>query len=316
MPKPWERFQQPQQQPSTSLPNPGDPTEYAGQGQAGTTTPGYYSDEDMNAIGLEMMAGRGSASVINQSPGHQQAAAYAKEEGKNLGELRNTQRGIAPLLRRVDDFESLGRDAGPDVLEKATGPDYGAGHNEASFIPQLLPDTSGQAYQNIREMAQHVNPFSDQESYHKATDLNLKMQHLKDAIAAEYKAVPGGGKTGGTDQAQGILRDMVGHAMHAKDPETFFQIVHDAKNTIRGFGNLDDLPKQQSYIPPGFGAKQEAAAVANDPVNPRLAFVPQPKPAAPPEAITELKANTSAKMRAHFDEVFGEGAAARALRVN
>jgi hypothetical protein len=44
---------------------------------------------------------------------------------------------------------------------------------------------------------------------------------------------------------------MLGHAMNAQDPETFFKIAHDAMNTIRGFARLPDEDASTGSVPTG-----------------------------------------------------------------
>lgn len=317
---PWEMYQgqgaaQPAPGPSTSLPQPGDPTAYSGATPALQDTPAYLTDQDLMALGLEMGAGRGSASVINQMPGHMYSRNYAQRAGTNEADLKNKQGAIDPLLRRIQDFEDIGTHAGSDVLQKATGPDYTPPNADGSWNPlsHIPQDTASQYYQNWRSVLQHVNPFSDQESYDKAQDANLELHHLKAGVAASFKALPGAGQGGATDQAQRTVDTMLGEAMHAGDAKTFYKILHDAKNILRGFARYSDLPASpdDNYVPKNFGQPPPAAP----PPGPQgSAQPPSSAPAGPPpEAIDMLQKNSSAKMRAHFDEVFGPGASVRAL---
>lgn len=239
----YDRYAQ-QPAPSTSLPNPGDPTSFSPQGSAaGLKTPDRLSDDTLLALGLNAAeGGRNSATILNNDPGSAYATTYAKNVATDNADVADLQNAAQPLLRRVQDFRNIATKAGPDVLGKATGPDYGG-----PWIP--LPDTSSPMYQNARQAFQHLNPFSDQDSYRKATDANLEMQHLKDAIAASFKQLPGSGRGGATDQAQRTVDNMLGHALNAQDPETFYKIVHDAMNTIRGFARLPDLPDNDASVP-------------------------------------------------------------------
>jgi hypothetical protein len=281
---PWEKYQAAAQPaaPSTALPAPGDPTAFSGYTPAGNTTPSRLSPDTMRAFAIDLMAnnGKGGSAILNNDPGSQYAKKYATETASNNADLANLQNATQPLLRRIEDFRDIARNAGPDVLTKATGPDYSGGY---SYLP--LPNTSSQMYQNVRQFFQHLNPFSDQESYKKATDANLEMQHLKDAIAASFKQLPGAGKGGATDQAQRTVDNMLGHALQSQDPETFFKIAHDAMNTVRGFARLPDLPASDAA--PRFNSTP-TAATAQAAMQGRTSFLPpqqQTATAAPTRAI-------------------------------
>lgn len=280
---PWERYQQ---QPANgmALPQPGAPTEFTGQGTAGQVVPKRLSDDTLESAMFDIYAngGKGMSGILNNDPGAQYMRTYANKQAEDHAEIANVRAAVEPLLRRVDDFEGIAKKAGPDVLAKATGPNYGGDSGVASWV---LPDTSSQAYQNVREMAQHLNPLSDQESYRKATNANLEMQHLRHAVAASFKSLPGSGKGGATDQAQRTVDEMLGAAMNAKDSETFFKILHDAKNTLRTFARMQDLPERQEYKPETWQAPADVPA--GDAY--RMSFTPQAQAdnaAGKPEPLT------------------------------
>lgn len=267
---------------SPSLPQPGDPTAYGGATPALAETPDYLTNNDMRSLSLEMLAGRGSQAVINQAPGHIYARQYASKAGGNEADLKNKQNAVDPLLRRIQDFEDIGTHAGPDILGKATGPNY-VNSGEYNPVNVFMPDTASEAYQSTRA-------FLRGGDYTKARDANLEMHHLKDAVAASFKALPGAGAGGPTDQAQRTVDSMLGAAMHSGDPQTFYKILHDAKNTLRGFARYPDLPgnPDANYVPPGFGQPPPPAggpppgqqgAAAPPPAAPQAASAaPPPRP--------------------------------------
>src|SRR5262249_43195938 len=136
---PWEKYQPGTQayydnfarpaNPSTSVPNPGDPTSFTGATPAGTTAPARLSPDTMRAFAIDMLAngGKGAAGILTQDPGAQYAKTYATKMAGDNADVADLQNAVQPLLRRVEDFRDIARNAGPDVLGKATGPDYSGG---------------------------------------------------------------------------------------------------------------------------------------------------------------------------------------------
>jgi hypothetical protein len=317
---------------STALPQAGDPTSYTGASSGGMTTPGRYDPETMRAFTIDLLAngGKGAASILNNDPGQQYSRSYANTMAANQAGLDFKQKMSTPLLEQIQHMRQLATDAGYDVLQKATGPDYTEGTDPKSWLPTLGMDTSGQRYQNLRawghaaDLPGRALGLDDADSYDQAAKLNLQFQHLKKMIGAEVKAVPGtkGGGTA-TDQDQALVLDAVGEALHAQDPETFFRILHDAENGVRGRAGMQQLPQPKSFLPNGWTPppswgdwiKDKISGSSNPASSPTAAQQPKPSALPPPaEAIQMLRQNSSLKMRNHFDEVFGKGAADRAMR--
>jgi hypothetical protein len=262
----------------TGLPQGGDATPTSGNPMSGMgIAPPYQNDQDWGQLGLAagLMSGgnsRGMATVIQNTPGHQAAVEYAKKIAGDKADIANTQRGVLPMLRALDGMEKRFTESGPGVASEAIGPNYGG-----SYIP--LPDTASPMYQNIRAYFRGSGDVNAPNDYDKAADLNNQMQHAQEGIATLFKAIPGSGKGGSTDQAQETLSNMVGKAIHARDPETFYRIMHDAKNFVRGLGQFDQLPEPKSYLPPNFQPQQLGAP----PAAPQAAAAP-PAPQAAPQA--------------------------------
>lgn len=329
---------------STSLPAAGDPTSFAGQGQptAGMTTPGRFDPQTMKAFALDLMAnkGKGAASILNNDPGQARARAYGIMQGQNDENLRFKQQMTAPMLESIHHMREMGDMAGDKVLGQAIGPDYGALSEHPSWLESglktFLPDTSGEFYQNMRakltpSAVAGVNgvDHSWSETNDAAKDLNLQFHHLVKGIGAGVKAIPGT-KNGGTstDADQALVLDAVGEALKASNPQTHRNILYDAENILRGRAGLKALPPPEGYTPSPWLAKHAAAPQAAQQSQAggepdatalqRLSFVaPQaakrfgPPPA---QAIAELHADSSAQARNEFDETFGDGAAAKAMR--
>jgi hypothetical protein len=272
---------QPGQMP-TGMNQPGQPMAPSFQG---VNVSGYQNDADIESMGLDLAfnGGKGMASIINQSPAHEAARTYQKHIGQNNAELENTRRGVKPLIEQIEGLEATMAEAGPKVAGKAIGPNYAPSgdYNPAKFI---LPDTSSQSYQNLRA----VMPWSGKEETDAAA-LNNRLHHFKKGIATLFKAIPGSGKSGATDQAQATLEEMVDAALHARNPEEFYKITHDAKNFLRSMG-------QQP--------------VAEEPDK----FTPKHWDGVPDEAVAELRKDTSKARRQQFDAIFGPGASSRILR--
>jgi hypothetical protein len=268
--------------PPTALPQAGDRTPMSGNPMAGmgVTSP-YQNDQDWDQIGLygALSANgntRGLPSIIQNTPGHQAATEYAKKIAGDKAELANTQRGVIPMLQALDGLEKRYTEAGPKVAPLATGPNY-AGDDPWNPFNHLLPDTSSPAYQNLRAKLT-PSALDPNDEYGKAADLNNQMQHAKEGIATLFKAIPGSGKSGATDQAQTTLSEMVNAALHARDPETFYRIMHDAKNFIRGLGQFPQLPEPKGWTPPEWQKPQTAQGGAAQPQAPQqAASAPRPR---------------------------------------
>ena len=288
--------------------------------------PKYFNSQDMLNLGLATLPqGRAIASIVNNTPGKAQAEAEAKEVGKGVGSMKIKAVAAQKMLETLQTFRQHAAEAGPGVLDKAIGPDYSGG---SSFNP--LPDTSGSAYQAIAAKLPNIMGGSPD-----AYQLNLEMQHLKRAVAAQFKQ--SGSKDGATDAAQNNLLEAIGEAMKAKDSKGFFSVLHDADNFVRSSANLGpkeaksildkipDGPQWQEYrakVKADLDAKSQkmAGGAANtDGPQSRSALqqaVESPvwRNEFPKEAVDLLAQNSSAAMRKKFDEAFGEKAAERAMR--
>ena len=344
---------------STSLPATGDATSFAGaQTPAGMTTPERFDPRTMKMFALDLLAnkGKGASSILNNDPGQARARAYGITQGQNQQNLDFKQKMTEPMLESIHHMRAMGDAAGDEVLGQAIGPDYGALSEKAGWLESglkaLLPDTSGEFYQNMRSALTpaavpgvHGVDHSMAETNNAAKDLNLQFHHLVKGIGAGVKAIPGT-KNGGTstDADQALVLDAVGEALKASNPQTHRNILYDAENILRGRAGLKALPPPQGYSPSPWLARHasgpqapvaaeatstpqaSAPAQANAPepdsaTLQRLSFAapqqPAAQPLAPPaEAIAILKQDTSAARRKHFDKIFGKDAAATVLRAN
>ena len=307
------------------------------------------------ALDVMANKGKGAASILNNDPGQVSARSYALTQGQNQSNLDFKQKMTAPMLESIHHMREMGDAAGDEVLGQAIGPDYGALSEHPSWLESglktFLPDTSGEFYQNIRSKltpsaVPGVNGVDHSwgQTNDAAKDLNLQFHHLVKGIGAGVKAIPGT-KNGGTstDADQALVLDAVGEALKASNPQTHRNILYDAENILRGRAGLQALPKPPGYSPSPWLAKnaprspQQAQAAAPAPqadapasanadasepdatTLQRLSFAAPLQagpPQAPPEAIAMLRQNTSKARRDHFDEVFGKGASAAALRLN
>ena len=284
---------------STSLPNAGDPTSFAGQGQptAGMTTPGRFDPQTMKAFALDLMAnkGKGAASILNNDPGQARARAYGIMQGQNDENLRFKQQMTAPMLESIHHMREMGDSAGDKVLGQAIGPDYGAlSENPSgpeSWAKAFMPNTSGEFYQNMRaKLTPSAVPgvngvdHSWSETNDAAKDLNLQFHHLVKGIGAGVKAIPGT-KNGGTstDADQALVLDAVGEALKASNPQTHRNILYDAENILRGRAGLQALPKPPGYSPSPWLSKAKASGmIPSQPA--QAAGGPAPQAAAPAPA--------------------------------
>ena len=317
---------------STSLPAAGDPTSFSGQPtQAGMTAPQRYDPQTMRAFALDLVAnkGKGASSILNNDPGQVAARNYALTQGQNQSNLDFKQKMTAPMLESIHHMRDLGDKAGDEVLGQAIGPDYGAMSADPSSLEYwakaMLPNTSGEFYQSMRAKI-NGTPVNNA-----ARDLNLQFHHLVKGIGAGVKAIPGT-KNGGTstDADQALVLDAVGEALKAGNTTTHRNILYDAENILRGRAGLKALPAPEGYTPSPWLAKikeqapQAVTAQAAPDGAPdsatlqRMTFVaPQaakrfnPPPA---QAIADLRADSSKQARSEFDETFGDGAAAKAMR--
>lgn len=285
----------PQVAPS-SLPSAGMGTPASGNPMAGFgVTPPYQTDEDFNQIGLAAALGernRGVIQAIQNTPGHQARIEYSKHVADDQADLGNTQRGVIPMLKDIDALETRIRQAGPDVASLAIGPDYtpadqkdsGFLHNTLSDLLDLgtgiatgdrgvafQQDTGSNAFQSKSAKMYGSGDPANPNNYDKAADLNNELQHFKEGIATAFKAIPGSGKAGSTDQAQATLSEMINAGIHSRNPETLFRILHAAKNIVRGLGNFPEIPEPQSFIPQQWQKPQPGSP-------PAAASLPPPQP--------------------------------------
>ncbi len=328
--------------PSTALPQGGDPTSFTGSSAGGMTTPGRYDPETMRAFAIDLMAngGKGAASILQGDPGQQYAKSYATTQAANQAGLDFKQKMTDKMTDIIHGVRDKLDAAGPDIADMATGPDYGQLSDDPSAVERLvkapLPDTSGEFYQNARAglrdllnlPGQFIPGVSDYTQYwadkgNKARNLNLELHHLVKGIGAGVKAIPGT-KNGGTstDADQALVLDAVGEAMHAADTPTRNNILFDAENILRARAGQPRLPPPPGYQPSSLGMRYGATSpTQNSNVTAPPAVASRPAAAArtapgypPPEAIRQLRQNSSAKNRAYFDQIFGAGASSRAMR--
>ena len=213
---------------------------------------GYSNAADLKAMGYDLIFnnGKGMGTIINQSPAHEGARSYQKELGKSTGELAATKRGVAPLVQQIEGLEKTFEEAGRTVAGKAIGPNYAP---ESGPLHYMLPDTAGQSFQNLRALMGNEDDA-------KAAALNNRLHHFKKGVATLFKAIPGSGKSGATDQAQATLEEMVQAAINSRTPEEFFKITHDAKNFLRSMAQEPVVPEPKSYVPQSWLPKSQRAA--------------------------------------------------------
>jgi hypothetical protein len=238
--------------------------------------------------------GKGLSAILDRDPSVIARQAYAKQQGDNAFKIQNLREAIGPYRDLIDKFRQVGTEAGPDVLPLAIGPSYtdetqqGARSPVANAISDITnaatgayhgnyalatgADTSSGAYQAQRAARDPSNPL-----YQKALGVNTRLQHLKNAVAMAFKSLPGSsGGSGATDQAQGIVSNMVGEALKAPDAEKFFEIIQDAQDSLNVLerkhiaksSRKSYLPDEWSQPPAGPTPGAPAPAAQPQPLQP------------------------------------------------
>ncbi len=143
-----------------------------------------------------------------------------------------------------------------------------------SGVKSVLPDTSGEFYQNARAgvrnianstlgyipgVSQFTQPLADKGNA--ARNLNLELHHLVKGIGAGVKAIPGT-KGGGvsTDADQALVLDAVGEAMHSADAATRNNILFDAENILRARAGMPRLQAPPGYQPSSLATRHSASS--------------------------------------------------------
>jgi hypothetical protein len=210
------------------------------------------SDAERNLI-LFNELGRGSASVIQNTPQYQAAIKSAQETAADNANLRKSQLSGKQLLDMMDELGRQMYRAGPDVLSAATGPNELQGIGDWNPQKWWNNDLSSEGYQ-ARRYANESDP-EKKELYGRALALNGELHHMVNAIGALAKNT-GGGRQGGTDQSQQVILNMVDEILHNPDNEAKFRILNVARNAARGLSGYQQVPVPDVNTPHGFELQQ------------------------------------------------------------
>lgn len=213
-----------------TVPQGGDPTANATRpnaSPASTVRRPYLTEEDQNLVFLEMVDPK-LAGLIKNTPGFKERVTEAEARGKKNVETEEKQSQGRELERQMNELEHAMVQAGPEVLNYATGP-YLSDPTWQKRLA-LIPFANGPG--SVLERAQI---------------LNTKVQHTIDALSTQYSALTGGKVT--SDAARAELKAAVGEAFKARGPSGVFEILHDAKRNIQGLARLPIDEMRKDYYP-------------------------------------------------------------------
>ncbi len=163
-----------------------------------------------------------------------QAESLGTHTGQNQAAVIESRRRADISMGLLDQLEELATKAylkDPEVLKAATGPIA-----SSEFVQKAL--------QGARQfpLAGRAVPGSE-ESF----NLNKRMHHIIEGLSTQIKIAAARGVV--TDQAQRTFDSAIGKFMETDDPNTFFAIMHDARNIIKGMGGQMPEPIRSDYIP-------------------------------------------------------------------
>lgn len=260
----------------------------------------YQTDEDWDQIMLATALGeknRGIIQAIQSTPGRAQRMKEAEAVGTAQGKYQELQRHGAANLRLLDQIRATFNEAHPDIQVSAIGPQNTTkmpakqplmipGINIAvPFMeqPTTVDPRTGIPYNEemtpVRRNA-IVNPKDEKAK--KAWDLQNRLEHDIEGLTTKFIMTAGAGANM-SDARQKAFTDTIGAMIKATNPEEFHNIANDAENILRETFGLS-MPQASSI------------------------------PGIHPAAVQELLKDTSARRRAQFDELFGEGAAAQIIQ--
>ncbi len=204
------------------------------------------------------------------------AESVGTHTGQNQAAVTESRRRADISMGLLDQLEDLAKGAylkDPALLKAATGP-YASGENVQAGL---------QGARQIPILGRAV-PGSE-ESF----NLNKRMHHIIEGLSTQIKIAASRGVV--TDQAQRTFDSAIGKFMETDDPNTFFAILHDARNIIKGMGGdmPEPLKKDNNYLPVARGASapQGGRNAAN--AQPAPAKVTQLPPDQHARAIVEAR---------------------------
>lgn len=243
--------------------------------------PGMASAAEAKLKILNTMIDKG---IMPTAPGSQEqvmsmsgfpAAEGAKKQAESLGtHTGQNQAGVIEARRRadismglLDQLEELAKTAylkDPELLKAATGP----------YASKESVQAALQAGRQVPLLGRGV-PGSE-ESF----NLNKRMHHIIEGLSTQIKIAAARGVV--TDQAQRTFDSAIGKFMETDDPNTFFAIMHDARNIIKGMGGQMPEPIRADYIPKASSSKGAATT-------------PQTGRSAAAASVTQLPADQHAR---------------------
>lgn len=227
--------------PSGSVPLGGDPSAansiapYAPD--ARKTTRPTMSDEDRRNMLIRQVSKRLGMS-LEHTPGYMYEQEQAKLRAKRDVDIEDKQKSGRKVEDAFDKMHDALVEAGPDVVNAATGPYLGDPNSPWRDRLSLLPS-------EVRKKAQ---------------SLGVEMDHFVDRVANAQ----GGGDKAATDQARTEMKNIVGHAFKSTSLEGVFKVLHDAKNASQDKLELPADPVQKSYMPHQWLPESERIAPPKD----------------------------------------------------
>lgn len=198
-------------------PRAGDATPASGAIMPGMqSVPGYRSAEDWDQLALTKMFPH-AASVIQNTPGHQQRIEQARTVGKNLGNLEERQRGG---LKVLDMLHQLGETADE-------------GHRDGNLESAIGPLESSAIFQKARAIVPGLGSY-----YDKAYNLHNQLNHDIEGLVTAFISAAGKGGINMSDARQKAFHETMGAMMNATSKEEFDKIKKDAERIIKGTFDL------------------------------------------------------------------------------
>lgn len=232
------------------VPQGGDPTSRANvpyAPEASRTVRPYQTDEDKRLLMLHMLDPT-MRQAIENTPGHKGAVKAAELRATNQVQSEEKQAQGSEMIRQIDELRDRMVNAGPDVVNYATGPYLSDPVWQKRLA--LLPLGNGKG-----------------SALEEAQILNTKVQHTIDALATQMGALQGGSK-GATDQSRDELKSAVGKAFESRGAAGVFEVLHDAKRNIQGLSKLPIDAPLKDYMPPEWAAAKPGQPAAGQPPQP------------------------------------------------
>jgi hypothetical protein len=271
----------PQAQPGLTLPNaPSAPSYQAVTGQP------YLTNADWMNVMTDIFTngGKNMSQILNNAPAHKGAQTYQEGLGKNAAALDERKRAGSEVIPGINELRAMISSASDADWKTAMGP-----YNTSQQPPSAeVPFSLGAWRSDKMTPTQARAAFAPSDANAKAWNLQNQVNHLVNALTEQYVAAAGKGGINMSDARQKVFEETMGALRGATTRQEALKILGTAENTTR---NVFGLPGND-MIAKGSPTGKEI----------------------PPEAIADLKRNTSLKMRQYFDEVFGPGSSDSVLR--